>query len=484
MKANDIVSIVPVVLAGGEGSRLWPMSRVKKPKQFCSIAGEGSATLFDKTLDRLEEIGRLSKVKKYYVVTGEKYKNQILSSKAAEKIRNNLEIVLEPSSRNTAASMTLVAMLAEDDDVLVMLPSDHDFDEKMFVSSLLEAVVTCDQNDAICLIGISATRPETGYGYIQVRGTENARSYKVLSFHEKPSFDVAKQYLENGNYFWNAGIVVVKAKKWREFLALIRPDILQAVLNVVGRRKKHENQLIFEYELFNRIPKESVDYAVLEKAVKYGLPMFVIPYYGRWSDLGTWKMVYSYLPKDCSGNVLVGDVLLKDCKDSYFYSTDRLLVGLGLNNVSVISTHDAILVLPTSESEQVKAVVAELTKKERPEVAESRYDVKPWGEAMTYYADDGECKLKRLVINPGQSISLQRHKFREEHWIVVSGKGMIVRGQENFWVQKGDYIYIPKGSIHRVVAGENEAIIIVEVQMGAKLSEDDIERLEDIYNRN
>lgn len=484
MKGGDVVSIVPVVLAGGEGSRLWPVSRTKKPKQFCSIVGEGDGTLFDKTLGRLGEIGKISQIRECFVVTGEKYENQILSSKSAEKLKNNLKIVLEPSSRNTAASMTLVSMLVEDDDVLVMLPSDHDFDEKVFLNSLLEAVATCTQRDAICLVGISATRPETGYGYIQVQETESAKSYEVLSFHEKPSFDVAKQFLESGDYFWNSGIVVVKAKKWRECLELLRPDIFQAVQITVDRRKDCGNRVTFDRDLFDRIPKESVDYAVLEKAVVNSLPMFMIPYYGRWSDLGTWKMVYSYAPKDCEGNVLVGDVLLKDCKDSYFFSEDRLLVGLGLNNISVISTSDAILVLPTSESEQVKTVVSELAKNKRMETAESRYDIKPWGEAMTYYANDNECKIKRLVIHPGQSISLQRHKFREEHWVVVAGKGTIIRNQEKFLVQKGDYIHIPEKSIHRVVADDNEAIVIVEVQMGSKLLEDDIERLEDVYNRN
>lgn len=488
MSEKSKLSIVPVVLAGGIGSRLWPVSRTKKPKQFCSFFENANITLFDETLLRMRSLKEspFFNVKNYFVMTGEKYGNLILSSHEIQSIKNTVKIFLEPSSRNTLASMTLASLYADEDDILIMLPSDHNFDERAFQCALLDAVRTCGENDAICLIGIVASNPETGYGYIQVREPKSSQSQvrEVLSFHEKPNFEMATQFLMDGSFFWNSGIVVVRAGSWREYLQLLRPDVLSIAKAVVSSSiERTGGQIGFDEKLFSQFPKESVDYAVLEKVVGLNLPMYMVPCYGHWSDLGTWKMVYSHSKKDFDGNVLIGDVKARDCKDSYFYSKDRLMVGLGLNNVSIISTPDAILALPTSDSEGIKRIVEELHSENREEVNEFRQDVKPWGEAVTFYSAQNECKVKRLVINPGQSISLQRHKNREEHWIVVSGSGRIVRNDEMFCVKKGDYIYIPKGSIHRIVA-DKDVVVLIEIQMGAELSEDDIERLDDIYNRN
>lgn len=479
------ISIVPVILAGGVGSRLWPLSRTKKPKQFCSIAGKSDFTLFEETLERIGKLEEKIHVDKCYVVTGEKYGNFVLSSRNIKKFEGRMKVFLEPSSRNTAASMTLASLYAEEDDILVMLPSDHDFDEKNFHHALIEAVRVCERHDAICLIGIVAERPETGYGYIQAKEADDVfKVRRVLSFNEKPDFDKARAFVENGNYFWNSGIVVVKTKVWRNYLKTLCPDILFASQEVADHFIESGKVLIrMNEELFLKIPKQSVDYAVLEKAVEYDLPMFVVPCYGQWSDLGTWKMVYSHSGKDCNGNVLVGDIKIEECKDSYFFSKDRLMVGLGLNNITAISTPDAVLIFPTSESENVRLVVEDLSDADRSEVSEFTHDVKPWGEATTFFATQEECKIKRLVIKPGQAISLQRHKYREEHWIVVSGTGRVVRDKDILSVKRGDYIYISQGCVHRVIADQDAPVVLVEVQMGSELSEDDIERFEDIYNR-
>lgn len=474
--------IQPVVLCGGSGTRLWPLSRSGFPKQFLCLVGNDS--LFQQSIKRLLGGGESNDAPSSpYIVCNEEHRFL-----AQEQLRelgvNNATFLLEPVGRNTAPALTLAALAARDagtDPVLVVTPADQAItDDDAFHVAMHRAVESALEGNIVTL-GITPDRPETGYGYIKV-ATSDETVAAVERFVEKPDRETAQAYLNEGGYYWNAGLFVLKASVWLAALESFRPDILQATVNSWTGKRVDGAFIRSDSEAFAAIPNESIDYAVMEKCPGSGFPIKMLPLDAGWSDLGAWDAVWSVSPKDDKGNALIGDVLITESSNSLVHASSRLVALVGVENLVVIETADAVLVADRSRCQDVKQIVSLLNQQSREEHTLHRKVHRPWGWYDSI-DEGGRFKVKRILVNPKASLSLQKHHHRAEHWIVVQGTAEITRGSETLLLSENQSTYIPLGEIHRLSNPGSIPLEIIEVQSGSYLGEDDIVRFDDRYGR-
>ncbi|MBL8430728.1 MAG: mannose-1-phosphate guanylyltransferase/mannose-6-phosphate isomerase [Dechloromonas sp.] len=476
-------TILPVVLSGGSGTRLWPLSREKYPKQLLPLVGEQS--MLQATVARLNGLEGMAGP---LLVCNEEHRFVV-----AEQVRTlglQGSVLLEPFGRNTAPALALAALWAVregEDPVLVVMPADHDIADGAAFRDAVARAVALAETGVTVTFGITPDCPETGYGYIQ-RGqavADGSGAFALARFVEKPDRQTAESYLDSGDYLWNSGIFVMKASVWIAALGMCRPDILAACQKALAGGKTDGDFVRVDVDAFKACPSDSIDYAVMERltAGREGLPKAaVIPLTAGWSDVGAWDALWKVLPKCGEGNATRGDVMLEGCRDTLVVSENRLVACIGVSNIVVVETDDAVLVVHHDATQDVKKIVDRLKADQRSVAQWHRKVYRPWG----WYdgVDAGErFQVKRIGVKPGGTLSLQMHHHRAEHWIVVSGTARVTRGEETYLVSENQSTYIPLGVTHRL---ENPGIVpleMIEVQSGSYLGEDDIVRFEDTYGR-
>ena len=481
-----MIQATPVILCGGSGTRLWPLSRTGFPKQFLCLTDNES--LFQQAAKRLAALANEDiAVAAPLIVSGEDHR--FLVSEQLREVGIPLgAALLEPMGRNTAPALTLAALAAMQDGqdpVLVVTPADQTVANNAAFTAAVQSAIKAAADGTIVILGVTPTQPETGYGYIQtapsLRGEAEA-IHTVQRFVEKPNQHTAKQYLQEGNYFWNAGMFVFKASVWLKALGQFRPDILQAT-QAAWASKTQDGQFVRPGKAeFVAIPAESVDYAVMEHCPGTALPIKMVPLDAGWSDLGAWDAVWNVLPKDAQGNAHVGDVLTHHSSNTLVHATSRLVTLVGVQDLVVVETADAVLVANKHSSQDVKHIVQQLTEQKREEHTLHRKVHRPWGWYDSI-DEGGRFKVKRIQVKPGASLSLQKHHHRAEHWIVVTGTAEITNGSKVFTLTENQSTYIPLGEVHRLGNPGTVPLEIIEVQSGSYLGEDDIVRFEDTYGR-
>jgi len=490
-----MTQVLPVILCGGSGTRLWPLSRAGFPKQFLVLSGDDSKkSLFQQAIERIHTIAdKEITLGNTVIVTNEEHRflglDQLRELKHESK---NIEatLLLEPSGRNTAPALTLAALYAQEqgnDPILIVAPADQTIKNGAAFTKALRLAVSIAVKDAIAILGITPTAPEIGYGYIKTNGSEESGGeFTVERFVEKPDGATAKKYLEEGGYFWNGGMFVLKASVWLAALKEFRPDILAATQNSwQAKAQDASGDVLFlrpGKDAFNDIPSESIDYAVIEKCPASKFPIKMVELDAGWNDLGAWDAVWQVGKQDQDGNVTSGDTLLTNSKNSLVHSSSRLVSAVGVENLIIVETADAVLVADRANSQDVKNIVVKLEAQKREEKNLHRKVARPWGWYDS--VDEGErFKVKRIQVKPGASLSLQMHHHRAEHWIVVKGTAEITNGDQVITLQENQSTYIPQGQTHRLANPGTEPLEIIEVQSGCYLGEDDIVRFEDTYGR-
>ena len=465
---NDIL---PVILSGGSGTRLWPLSREAYPKQFLALAGE--QTMLQATWQRVEPIAGRAPL----VVANEEHRFV-----AAEQLQQlgvvPQAILLEPVGRNTAPAIAVAALeatLEDGDPVLLVLPSDHVIaDEAAFRAAVLSALPAAKEGKLVTF-GIVPTGPETGYGYIKASSGGEVRA--VDRFVEKPDAETAQQYVQSGEYFWNSGMFLFKASRYLAELELFQPDMLAASRNAWQLARRDADFTRLDKDAFAGVPADSIDYAVMEKTAD----AVVVPLDAGWNDVGSWTALRDVSAQDADGNAHHGDVIAIDCRNTYAYG-ERLIALVGLDDVIVVETDDAVMVGRSDRMQEIKQVVARLKADARPEATWHRKVYRPWGAYDSI--DNGErFQVKRITVKPGGTLSLQMHHHRAEHWVVVSGTAEVTRGDEVILLGENQSTYIPLGVTHRLRNPGKLPLELIEVQSGSYLGEDDIVRFEDTYGR-
>jgi len=481
--SEPTLDIQPVIIAGGSGTRLWPLSRAQYPKQFLALHGPRS--LFQQAALRLQALAAPGcSVAPVCVVGNEEHRFLMLDQLAAAAMPD-ASLLLEPAGRNTAPAMTLAALAAQRDGrdpVLVVTPADQSIGDEAAFSAALHRAAAAAAGGAFAILGVLPDRPETGYGYVRCRAAAGD-ALPVERFVEKPDAATARRYVEEGGYYWNSGMFVVRASVWLQALAQFRPDIAAAVQPAWDARSTDGCFVRPERERFEAVPAESVDYAVLERCPQSGrFDVRMVPLAAGWSDLGAWDAVWQVSPKDADGNAAVGDVLLRGSRDTLVHATSRLVGAIGLQGVVVVETPDAVLVADRGRSQEVKQIVEVLHKSGRSEHALHRRVHRPWGWYDSI--DQGpRFQVKRILVKPGASLSLQKHHHRAEHWIVVSGTAEVTNGEQVILLTENQSTYIPLGQVHRLANPGKVPLEIIEVQSGSYLGEDDIVRYYEHYGR-
>ena len=478
------MNLQPVILCGGAGTRLWPLSREQYPKQLLTLSGDES--MLQATACRVDaSLATVStSVLPPVVVSNDDYRF-ITAEQLRQAGHAHAAIVLEPKGRNTAPALTLAALVAletGDDPALLVMPADHIINDVEAFRAAVARGLAYAESGKLVTFGIQPTRAETGYGYISI-GTPLAGEgggREIRGFVEKPDTATAERYVASGEYLWNSGIFMMRASVWIAQLGAMRPDMLNACRAAFAARSQDRDFLRVGAEAFAGCPADSIDYAVMEK-LPAGLGV-VIPLAAGWSDVGAWDALWQIGSKDGDGNVLRGDVMAVNTRDTLAISQSRMVACVGLTDTVVVETPDAVLVAHKSDLQQIKQVVERLKREKRPEADAHRKIYRPWG----YYdsIDTGtRFQVKRIMVNPGAAISLQMHHHRAEHWIVVKGTARVIRGEETILLSENESAYIPIGTRHRLENPGKLPLEIIEVQSGAYLGEDDIVRFEDTYGR-
>jgi mannose-1-phosphate guanylyltransferase/mannose-6-phosphate isomerase len=466
--------LLPVILSGGAGTRLWPLSRELHPKQLLPLIGPN--TMLEDTLLRLSGLDTGPPI----VVCNEDHRFLV-----AEQLRTLAvtpeAIILEPVGRNTAPAIALAAHAAlaaqEDDALLLVLPADHVIRNVAAFTAAVTLAIDAARSGRLVTFGVVANAPETGYGYIQ-RGEPDGAAYRIRSFTEKPSAAKAAEFIASGDYYWNSGMFLFRARRYLEELERWAPDIAASSQRAYAKTQRDMDFTRVDVESFRACRSESIDYAVMERTDD----AVVVPLDTNWSDVGSWSALYDASDRDANGNVTRGDVVLENTYNSYVYSESRLVAAVGVRDHVIVETKDAVLVVPRAVAQSVKTLVARLKADGRYEHALHREVFRPWGSYDSL--DAGErFQVKRLVVRPGGVLSLQMHHHRAEHWIVVSGTAKITRGEETFLLEENQSTYIPVGVRHRIENPGRIGLHIIEVQSGGYLGEDDIVRFEDLYGR-
>jgi mannose-1-phosphate guanylyltransferase / mannose-6-phosphate isomerase len=475
------ISIQPVIMAGGSGTRLWPLSRAGFPKQFLSLGSDDS--LFQQAVARLMGLAAPDIAVGAPLIVGNAEHRFLALEQLREKHVDPAAVILEPVGRNTAPALTLAALAACEggaDPVLVVSPADQTVTDQAAFTAALQQAVRGAADGAIVILGIMPTSPETAYGYI--RSTAGAGLHKVAQFVEKPDAATAARYLAEGGYTWNSGMFVLRASVWLKALAQFRPDILAATQAAWSGRTPDERFIRPTREAFLEVPAESVDYAVMERCPGSDFDIRMVPLAAGWNDLGAWDAVWQVAQKDAAGNSGVGDVMFEDSRNTLVHATGRLVTTLGVDNIVVIETADAVLVADRERSQDVKKLVSRLDKDKRTEHSLHRKVHRPWGWYDSVDAG-ARFQVKRIMVNPGATLSLQMHHHRAEHWIVVQGTAEVTCGDRKMILTENQSTYIPLGETHRLANPGKLPLEIIEVQSGSYLGEDDIVRFEDTYGR-
>jgi len=471
--------IIPVILCGGKGSRLWPLSRESFPKQFLSIFSENRSLLQD-TVNRSSKIENIDDP---IVICNESHRFIVAEQLRAINIKPQV-ILLEPFGKNTAPAITLAALKALEnhkDSTLLILSSDHIFNnEESFIRSI-KAGTKYSENNQLVTFGITPQSPHTGYGYIEAERALNINKLdgeRIIRFVEKPSLNYAKKLIKDKKYSWNSGIFLFKSRTIIYQIEKYAPNIFQSCQSSIKNQNYDLDFQRIDKNEFNKCPSVSIDVCVMEKTDR-GV---VIPLDAGWNDIGDWESVWKNSKKDSEGNAIKGKIFLKDSRNSYFRSEKKLIVGLGVENLIVIDTDDALLVTQKSCTQKVKNLVNDLIESNFKEAKENKKVYRPWGYYISTMEDE-KWKVKLISVNPKESLSLQKHKFRSEHWVVVSGEAELEINNKKYHLSINESSYIPIGAKHRLSNPGTNPLLLVEIQSGSYLGEDDIIRYEDNYGR-
>jgi mannose-1-phosphate guanylyltransferase/mannose-6-phosphate isomerase len=476
--------LIPIVAAGGSGTRLWPLSREMHPKQFLNLGA--SHSLLQQTLQRVSVQDSGPVLDRPVIVSNENHAF-LIQEQAAEIGADPRLIVLEPAGRNTAPALTAAALLLDGTDpVMAMLPADHFIDDNAAFLRCLDAARAAAESGAIVTIGVVPTRAETGYGYIRAAATGSDREsvMPVLRFVEKPDAATAAEFLRSGEYLWNSGVFVLRKSVWLRAIEKYRPDIHAAAAAAVDSGIGSDPFFRLGRPAFQNCPAESVDYAVMEPAS--GDPEFrcaVAPFDGGWSDMGSWQAIWEDQCRDSNGNLLSGDVFADNTRSSLIMSEGRLIAAVGCDNVVIAETADAVLVAGMDAAQSVSGLVQALKSRKREEAVSHRRVFRPWGSYESI-ARGTNYQVKRLHLPPGRRLSLQLHHRRSEHWIIVAGTATVVRGDETLLLKENESVHIPKETRHRLGNDTDAPLEVIEVQTGDYLGEDDIVRFDDDFGRN
>ena len=474
-----MAKLYPVILSGGSGTRLWPLSRELHPKQFIPFDGD---TLFGKTLER---VAALPDIAEPLVVCNEQHR--FFASGIVREKGLTATILLEPMPRNTAPAIALAALAALDceadkktaqDPLLLILPSDHSISPQEAFSAAVATAIRGAEDGMLVTFGIPPTRPETGYGYIHQGKSFNWGGNEVARFVEKPDLQAAEAMLEAGGHTWNSGIFLFRASVFLTELARFAPVMEKQTRATWETRKRDGKFIRFAQDFFETIPAESIDYAVMEKTDK----AVEVDLAARWNDLGSWSAFHDEAQCDEYGNAVVGDVVLRNAKNCYMHSSHRLVAAMDVQNVAVVETADAVLVMNRDNTQGVKELLASLKSMGRSETSTHLTVYRPWG-SYQILAQDERFQVKRIVVNAGGELSRQYHNHRSEHWIIVRGQAHVTNGDKEFLLGEDESTYIPLGAVHRLENPGATPLELIEVQTGSYLGEDDIVRLEDSYGR-
>jgi len=464
-----MMNISAVIMAGGSGTRLWPLSRAKHPKQFLAL--QGKDTMLQSTVRRLSTLD----IKTSVTICNDEHRFFV-----AEQLReiNSLgSIILEPIGKNTAPAIALAAFSTQDDPLLLVLAADHVIrNESKFIEAVTVAIPLAESGKLVTF-GIVPCEPHTGYGYIK-RGEKQGDGFVVDKFVEKPSVALAQQYITSDEYYWNSGMFLFRASRYLEELEKFRPDIYRACKASMVAAQPDLDFLRINKEKFSECPSESIDYAVMENTAD----AVVVPMDAGWSDIGSWSSLWNVSQKDTDGNTTHGDVMLHNSSNSYIRTDGRLVAAIGVDDLVIVSTKDALMVAHKNSVQDAKIIAQQLKAESRSEWELHREVCRPWGKYDSI--DHGErYQVKRITVKPGAKLSVQMHHHRAEHWIVVSGTAKVTNGSESFLLAENESTYIPVGAVHALENPGKVDLELIEVQTGSYLGEDDIVRLEDRYGR-
>ena len=476
--------IVPVILSGGSGSRLWPLSRAHYPKQFINLVNK--TTLFQDTVLRLPE-----NLNNPLVICNEDHR--FLAAEQLRQIdKKSCGIILEKIGRNTAQAIALAALKLKkkfNDPILLVLSADHYIENINAFHDAIEIAKKNAEDGKMVTFGIEPTGPETGYGYIKAKQSENSLAMNIDCFKEKPNIELAKEYLDENiqlklkncplSWYWNSGMFMFKASTYLNELEKYEPEMLASCKKSFQPEEIDFDFIRLNNDEFLKCSEKSIDFAVLEHTQN----SIIVPLDANWSDIGSWSSLVDVKTKDKNGNVIEGDVIIDEVFDTYLSSSNRLISAIGVSNLVIIDTPDALLIANKQNSQKIKNIVEKLKKNNRYEVDNHRKVYRPWGSFDSIERGDG-FQVKRIIVNPNAKLSLQKHQYRSEHWVVIKGIAMVTCGEELFELKENESTYIPQNTIHRLENQTNTPLEIIEIQTGSYLGEDDIIRLEDDYQRN
>jgi mannose-1-phosphate guanylyltransferase len=464
--------MINIVLCGGQGTRLWPISRNAQPKQYIPLIDEQS--LFQKTVCYNKEL-----CNRFYLITNkDQYFLSMEQLGHLEGIIEHSQFLIEPEGRNTAPAIALACLDLSEDDIVLVTPSDHLITQQQNYQAVLQKAKNMAEKGCLVTIGVAPTSPETGYGYIECENVSNDEILDVTKFHEKPNAPTALQYISSGKYYWNAGIFCFKVGVFLKELSLYAPEILEACVLAYKNSERKDNVIQISLEDMQNIPENSIDYAVLEKSKIIKM----IPAQFGWSDLGCFDALDQILPKDEQGNTTNQHYIGLNSHNNLIIGHDRAITTIDINDCIIVDTPDALLIANKGSSQKVKQLISKLEKNNKKLLLEHKTMYRPWG-SYTVLEDVDGYKIKRIEVKPGKRLSLQRHWHRSEHWIVVSGTATVTVGDSSYFVRPNEGTYIRMGEIHRLTNDGKIPVVLIEAQVGEYTGEDDIERLEDDFKR-